>query len=227
MGVRRKKPPTERERLDEYRKFADLAANYDVVLDFHEFARMQILSRLSAEYSNVSFVLLHGGYSIGSYTYGADVIRRSCSVAGRGENIYLETGTWPAEYFEIALKNPNVGATQLIWGADYGNVPQYIVAQPGEDPTSFSSSMKRWPSVPTYQTDYWGWMFRQIDKIGEWVTQDEINLILGGNAARIFKLPVPYSRMFPEGRPDLWGIHWEKYVPFIPRDQILNPDPEP
>ncbi len=125
------------------------------------------------------------------------------------------------------MKNPNVGATQLIWGADYGNVPQYIVAQPGEDPTSFSSSMKRWPSVPTYQTDYWGWMFRQIDKIGEWVTQDEINLILGGNAARIFKLPVPYSWMFPESRPDLWGIHWEKYVPFIPRDQILNPDPEP
>jgi len=70
-------------------------------------------------------------------------------------------------------------------------------------------------------------MFRQIDKVGEWTIQDEINLFLGGNAARIFKLPVFYSQMFPGGRLDLWSIRWEKYVLFIHRDPIINPDPEP
>ena len=45
------------------------------------------------------------------------------------------------------------------------------------------------------------------------LTVDEINLILGGNAARIWDLPVPHERMFMSGRPDIWGIHWEKSVP--------------
>ena len=42
--------------------------------------------------------------------------------------------------------------------------------------------MKRWPRVPTYQIDWWGWSLHQIDRLRDWVTQDEINLILGGNA---------------------------------------------
>ena len=84
--------------------------------------------------------------------------------------------------------------------------------------------MKRWPPVPSYQGDWWGWSLQQIRTLRDWVTQDEINLILGGNAAKVFKLPVPFERMFPEGRPDLWGIYWQKSVPFIPKDQVLNPD---
>jgi hypothetical protein len=56
------------------------------------------------------------------------------------------------------------------------------------------------------------------------VTQDEINLILGGNAAKVYRLPVPFERMFPEGRPDLWGIYWKKSIPFIPKDQVQHPD---
>jgi predicted TIM-barrel fold metal-dependent hydrolase len=240
-----KKTYTYRERLDEFRTFMDLAAKYEVTLGYHEIAFItrnygwdpyNLLSQLAREYPDVPIQCMHGGYSIGCYARGADLIRKACSVVGPGApggedpagNIYLETGTWPAEYFEIALKNPNVTATQLIWGADYGNVPQYIVAQPQyqQDPASFSSSMSRWPRVLSYQTDYWGWMFTQILKIrlNNWATQDEINLILGGNAAKIFKLPVPFERMFPEGRPDLWGIHWQKSVPFIPKDQVQHPD---
>jgi hypothetical protein len=89
--------------------------------------------------------------------------------------------------------------------------------------------MRNWPLTTSYQTDFWGWSLRQIRKIASWdlVTQDEINLILGGNAAKIFKLPVPHPRMFPEGRPDLWGIHWQKTVPFLPAEQIQNPDIKP
>ena len=148
-----------------------------------------------------------------------------CKVTGMAENVFLETGTWPHEFYEIPLKNPNIGSTKLIWtGADYGNVPEYIIAQPGQEPSSFKSTMMKWPRVPSYQGDWWGWTLQQIRKIRDWVTQDEINLILGGNAAKIFKLKVPYERMFPEGRPDLWGIHWKKSIPFLPKDQILHPD---
>ncbi|MFC1909359.1 amidohydrolase family protein [Chloroflexota bacterium] len=224
MSVRRQKTPTPEERLDEFRTFAELAQKYGVTFDFHEFRYADLLGTLAREYPEVPFILCHGGYSIGGYVHGAEIIRKSCGLAGRCDNIYLETGTWPAEFFEIALKDPNVGVTQLIWGGDYGHVPQYIVANPGREPSSFSSVMKRWPPVPYYHIDWWGWALHQIHKIRDWVTQDEVNLILGGNAARIFKLPVPYERMFLEGRPDIWGINWEKSIPFIPKEQIINPD---
>ena len=218
-----------KERLDEYRTFAELAQKYGATLDFHDFAWgfewdcYQLLVRIAMEYPDVPIVFCHAGHSIGDYVMGAHVIRKACVVAGRTNNIYLETGTWPAEYFEIALKDPNVGVIQLIWGGDYGQCPQYITTHPGQVPSSYSTMMKRWP-WPNYQSDWWGWSLHQINKIRDWVTQDEINLILGGNAARIFKLPVPFERMFLSGRPDLWGIHWEKSVPFIPKNQVINPD---
>ena len=228
-----------RERLDEYRKYMDLAAKYNVVLDFHEwsgrrwggdsYSGYNIVSTIAGEYPDVTIVLMHGGGRT------EEAIKRGCAAVGRSTNIYLETGGWMAEYYEIPLTNRNISATQLIWGHDYGNVPQYVL--PRNQPTSrspeFGASMasgfyKNMPPVPTYQTDFWRWALHQIDKIRDWVTQDEINLILGGNAAKIFKLKVPHPRMFPCGRPDLWGINWEKSVPFLPADQIENPDtPQP
>ena len=30
--------------------------------------------------------------------------------------------------------------------------------------------------------------------------------------------------MFMEGRPDYSGIHWQDTMPFIPEEQIINPD---
>jgi predicted TIM-barrel fold metal-dependent hydrolase len=221
------------ERLNEYRTFADLADKYGVSIDFHDFTMnyewdpYKLLSRISAEYPNVPIVLCHGGYSIGSYAEGGAVIRKAVSVAGHAglmggrSNIYLETGNWPAEYYLYALKDPNVGVSQLIWGADYGHVPQYIVANPGGDPPSYTTAMKYWPKVPTYQTDWWGWELHQIDKLRDYITQDDINLILGGNACRIWDLPVPHQRMFMNGRPDIWGIEWQETVPEEDRTNLF------
>jgi len=39
-------------------------------------------------------------------------------------------------------------------------------------------------------------------------------------------LPVPHERMFLSGRPDVFGIHWEESVPYIPREQVRYPDYE-
>jgi predicted TIM-barrel fold metal-dependent hydrolase len=217
------------ERLAEYRVFAALAQKYSVSLDFHDwssysFDSYQILGKIAAEYPEVPIIFCHAGCSIGAYAYGPDVIKKALYYAGRADNIYLETGNWVAEYFEMALKDPNVGPTQLIWGGDYGNVPQYIIASPGGTPSHFASTFKRWPPVPHYHIDWWGFALHQIDKVREFATQDEINLILGGNAARIWRLPVPYERMFLSGRPDVFGVGWEKSVPYIPRDQVVHPD---
>ena len=220
-----------KERLDEYRTFAEPAQKYGVSLDFHDWDRTpennyKILSIIASEYPEVPIIFCHAGCSIGAYPYGDDVIRKALGVAGfaMNNNIYLETGNWVAEYFEMALKDPNVGPTQLIWGGDYGHVPQYIVANPGGTPSHYSSMFKRWPNVPAYHIDWWGFALYQIDRIRAFATQDEINLILGGNAARIWRLPVPYERMFLSGRPDIFGIHWEKSVPYVSKDQVINPD---
>jgi len=52
----------------------------------------------------------------------------------------------------------------------------------------------RGEGIPHYQGDYWGWSLREITSVR--ASQDDLNLILGGNAARIFDLDVPHTRMF-------------------------------
>ena len=136
-------------------------------------------------------------------------------------------GTWTAEWIRMAVEDPNVGPTQLLWGSDYGNVPQYLTTdcrRDGKIARSFSSSMKRWQATPAYQSDWWGWERTQIELLKQWVGQDEVNLILGGNAAKLFKLPVPYERMFLCGRPDINGIYWKESIPYIPIEQVMYPD---
>lgn len=216
------------ERLKEYRVFMELARTYGVSVDFHdttmnyEWDPWALLSRISAEFPDVPIVFCHSGYSIGAYATGSTIVRKACAVAGRAvgrgaRNIHLECGNWPAEYFKYALQDPNVGAQQLLWGSDYGHVPQYIVMNPGGDPPSYITSMRYWPKVPTYQADFWSWELHQIDKLRDWISPDAINLILGGNAVRLWDLPVPHTRMFMSGRPDVWGVEWRDSVP--PEDE--------
>jgi hypothetical protein len=237
-----KKVYTFRERLDEFRAFMDLASKYGVVLDFHEWsggawgagsdAGYAVLRKISGEYPDINIVLMHGGYSHSGFVEGPDLIRSACSASGGG-NVYLETGNWPAEHFEIALKNPNVGATQLIWGGDYQSGTTYFFTRLGMKylaPSGDHGNPRRYPFPARYHSDWWGWSLYQIHKLRDLnlATQDEINLIMGGNAAKIFKLKVPHPRMFPCGRPDLNGIHWEESIPFLPAEQIQNPDtPQP
>lgn len=224
------------ERFQEYCIFFDLARKYKVPIAYHELQWSDLywdpwvlLDRLSSRYPDVKIVVNHGGQSIGDYTMGDWKIRKSLKSAGRYSsrnpepNVFLEVGTWTAEEIRMAVEDPNVGPTQLLWGSDYGNVPQYLHVDAARG-QQFSSSMKRWPATPAYQSDWWGWERTQIERLKQWVGQDEINLILGGNAAKLFKLPVPYERMFLCGRPDINGIHWKESIPYIPIEQVMYPD---
>ncbi len=192
------------ELLDRFRLFMDLAEKYEVAVAAG--LEGDILTQLAAEYPTVPIVVQLVGRTAGGRRRTEEV----CEIVARAKNVYLEMGQAPAELIEIALSLPNVGPTQVVHGTDWG-ASHHIYSQPGRPIgggtfTSYVDWIRKWGPAP-YQTDYWGWSLHQIDRLRDKLTQDEINLILGGNAARIFKLDVPYTRLFPdEGRPDLWGI---------------------
>ena len=184
--------------------------------------------------------LNHGFYVVGEGEEGMKELY--CKIASLG-NIYMETGGWSERQFEIALDEAEVSVARLMWGHDSGNVPQYLVRDKNlkkygkawgsigikegrRTDSVFGMNLNGFPVVPTYQPDFYAWGLRTINRISEWVTQDELSLILGGTAVKLYKLPIPYSRMFPEARPDIFGDDWEKSGPFIPDDQIDNPEPK-
>ena len=60
---------------------------------------------------------------------------------------------------------------------------------------------KDFRTVPTYQPDFYGWGLRTVDRVGDWLTQDEINLIMGGTAANCISCRCPIRECF---RKDVW-----------------------
>jgi predicted TIM-barrel fold metal-dependent hydrolase len=232
MGVVRKRPSYQ-ERSEEFHAIAELAEKYDISVDFHEYETgsqawwgpgayegLALITEVAAAHPNTRFVIMHGG---GQYP---EPIRMACEAISLLDNIWLETGYWRAEYYEFALKHTNLGATRLIWGGgDTGSsLWSHFPTQPGNkylNPTGFWLQ-KKWPIPLPYQPDWYGWPTHQIHRLKdlELATQDEINLIVGGNAAKVYKLPVPMDRMFACGRPDLHGIHWEESIPWVPKEQV-------
>ena len=212
---------SEAEMIDRYRAFMALASKYQVAVAGmpHE---ESLVSCLAAEYPDVPIVLQLTGHSNRATS---EKLRSMCAAISRARNVYLEMGLAPAELYEVALSDPNIGPTRIVFGTDWGS-SHHVYSQRGrpirgDTFSSYVDWVGNW-GPPRYQTDYYGWSLYQIDKLREMWTQDELNLILGGNAARIFKLDVPYTRMFPEGRVDLFGTEWEKFVPYIPRDRVKH-----
>lgn len=234
------------QRVDEWAALCELAVKYDVPVLCHDqflFPReggwtlTQLLAKISEMNPKAKIVQTHGCVE-DERERGMDAIRDMYEVVATLDNVYMETGGWSERQFEIAFE-VGITADHLTWGHDYGNVPQHIVRRgvekwgPKRVELEYRNTMslmmfgyEDWPAVPTYQPDFYGWGLRTVDRVGDWLTQDEINLILGGTAAKLYKLPVPHSRMFAEGRPDIYGDKWRESIPFIPREQIKYPDPE-
>jgi hypothetical protein len=68
-----------------------------------------------------------------------------------------------------------------------------IYSQLGRTPPSYAVQLRE-EGIPHYQVDYWGWSLRELTSLR--ISQDDMNLILGGNAARVFNLDVPFTRLF-------------------------------
>ena len=144
---------------------------------------------LATEYPDVPIIFNHGGMQGGNME---NLVDECIQVAANHDNVYLETGLYWTELYHKALVNPNVGAEKLLWGTDWGSsIP--IHTHIGVHPQSYGIQIRK-KGIVTHQVDVMGWSLKQLMRLN--ISQDELNLILGGNAIRIYKLNFPLTRMF-------------------------------
>jgi len=192
------------ERMDELRKVMDVAQKHQVPVRVHTGSPMgyQItytawpenfhpnwIRDLAAEYPDVPIIFDHGGMQGGRWD---NQVIECIQVAANHDNVYLETGLYWTELYYKAFADPNVGAEKLMWGTDWGaSIPTQM--QLGQHPQTFGAQVGRHGIVP-HQVDVMGWSLKQVSRLD--ISQDDMNLILGGNALRVYKIDFPLTRMF-------------------------------
>ena len=225
MGIIRDRP-TRMDRFKEWCQIAEFCINYDIPCYTHEFTtycmeeHLTMIAAVCTKYPAFKVIIAHGGGS------SEDDIKKAVSLARNFENIYLETGYWRAEYYEHALIDPDLGAAKLLWGGgDTGSHIWYPMIRKGAvraEKTLVYNNRSNWiwsgQKATDYQPDFLGWATHQVTRLKDLdlCTQDEINLIVGGNAARLYKLPVPKNCSFAANRPDL---------NIMPREILEDPNP--
>ncbi|HEY1360669.1 MAG TPA: amidohydrolase family protein [Xanthobacteraceae bacterium] len=214
------------ERLDQIRTIMEVARRHAVPATIHTGVVMGYplthhywpetlhpiwLADIAFEFRDVPIVLDHGGMQ---GWWSERLVEECLAVAAGNDNVYLETGLWWTELYHKALIDPNIGAEKLVWGTDWGaSIPLH--GQPGNHPQVYAVQTRNAGPV-RHQVDLWGWSLKQLWNLN--IPQDDINLILGGNAARIFKLKVPHTRLFrpvskglvPQPDRSLTGSHGAK-----------------
>jgi predicted TIM-barrel fold metal-dependent hydrolase len=146
---------------------------------------------LAVAYPDVPIVLEHAGIEGGWWEHIYDACLH---VAAGHKNIYLECGRFWTELYYRALTDPSVGCEKLLWGTDWGaSLPVY--SNIGRYPAGYTRQNVK-AGIIGYQHDIWGWSLRQLAKLD--ISQDDMNLILGGNAVRLYNLRTPggLTRMF-------------------------------
>jgi len=200
----RRRTTGQSERLDHMRPTLEVARKHRTVVHVHSGVVMGYplthhfwpetlhplwLLDIAQEFPDVPIVFNHGGIQGGAHER---FFEEALLVAGANDNVYLETGLWWPELYERALRDPNVGPEKLLWGCDWGaSIPFH--SQPGQVPSEYAVQLRKQPP-PAHQVDVWGWALRQLSKLD--IIQDDLNLILGGNAARLYGLKPPLSRLF-------------------------------
>ena len=195
---------TQTERMDELRKVMDLAQKHDVPVRVHTGSPMGYtisytfwpenfhpnwIRDLAAEYPDVPIIFDHGGMQGGR---GEHLVEECIQVAANHENVYLETGLYWTDLYYKALRDPNVGAEKLMWGTDWGaSIP--VQTQIDQKPQTFAAQVNK-HGIVTHQVDVMGWSLKQVSRLD--ISQDDLNLILGGNALRVYKIDFPLTRMF-------------------------------
>lgn len=201
LVLSRKKRLCEVERMDQMMKVLSLAQKHNVVAHYHTGFAMgyhqgipEALNPLWAhdlatEFPDVPIVLEHGGMANWWWEHLVD---QCLHVAASHENVYLETGLYWTDLYRKPLLDPNIGPDKLIWATDWGaSIPVY--GQLGRHPETYAMQLVK-KGIVTHQVDIIGWSLRQITRLD--IPQDDLNLILGGNACRIYKIEFPLTRMF-------------------------------
>ena len=148
---------------------------------------------IAAMYPDVPIIMCHGG--IEASAYYLDDYEKCLNVAASHHNVFLECGQWWAELYDKPLQDPNIGAKKLVWGTGWGQTNLTQQRMPGRIPETFTV-MNIEEGRAKHTPDIWGWSLREIGRLN--IPQDDLNLILGGNAAHLFKIktPQPYERLF-------------------------------
>ncbi len=196
-----KKQISKEKRIEEMLAAMEVAKKHQVPIYYHTGHTMGYVLRMSetlnpiwahelaSNFPDVPLIFDHGGIQGWWWEHFTD---QCLHVAASHDNVYLECGYWWTDLYYKALLDPNVGPEKLLWGTDWGaSIP--IHAQPGHKPASYPVQLRK-QGVVTYQVDCWGWSLKQLDRLD--ISQDDLNLILGGNAIRLFKLKFPLTRMF-------------------------------
>jgi predicted TIM-barrel fold metal-dependent hydrolase len=157
---------------------------------------------VASAYPDVPVIINHGG--IEGSSYYIEYYEKCLNVAASHHNVYIECGQWWAELYEKPLKDPNIGAEKLLWGTDWGASCTPQSWMPGCVPETYvNQDINLGP--PSHQCDIWGWSLRELGRLN--IPQDDLNLILGGNACRLYGIKTPHTRLFKDylnKRPLLW-----------------------
>ena len=192
------------ERMNQLRKVMNLARKHNVPVRVHTGSPMGYpipysywpenwhplwMQDLATEYPDVPIIFDHGGMQGGTWEH---LVEECIQVAANHDNVYLETGLYWTELYYKALSNPNVGPEKLMWGTDWGaSIP--VVTQIGGHPQTYAMQVRS-GGIVTHQVDIMGWSLLQVSRLN--ISQDDRNLILGGNALRVYKIDFPLTRMF-------------------------------
>lgn len=203
-GMTGQKTYSQTERMDELRQVMDLAGKHQVPVRVHSGSPMGYpicytfwpenwhpnwIRDLAAEYPDVPIIYDHGGMQGGRWD---NLVEECIQVAANHDNVYLETGLYWTDLYYKALADPNVGPEKLMWGTDWGaSIP--IQTQLGLKPQTYAAQVRK-GGIVTHQVDVMGWSLKQVSRLD--ISQDDLNLILGGNAIRVYKIDFPISRMF-------------------------------
>ncbi len=148
---------------------------------------------VASAFPDVPLVLAHGGID---GWWSERTLELCLQVAAAHPNVYLETGQYWTELYEKPLRDPNIGVEKLLWGTDWG-AAHPVQWWPGAYPSMYFDQSRK-DGVPAHMPDIFGQSLRWIDKLD--IPQDDLNLLLGGNAVKLFKLEdkVPHTRMFKQ-----------------------------
>jgi len=209
----RKEPVEWRQRRKDISHVFEVADDHDVPVRWHtgyvsgyggshglftlypDWQDPSLANEMKAMFPDVPIVFDHGGMQAG---WHEDTVDKACKVAATHDDVYLEIGLYWADLLKKPLNDPNIGIDQILWGTDWGaSMTQHN--QPGEYPPMYFEQIQK-KGLPAHQPDYWGQAQRQLLKYAMEtdIPQDELNLILGGNAARLLDLDVPESRLFED-----------------------------
>lgn len=156
---------------------------------------------VAADFPDMTIILGHAGWPFKHW------FEECLAVAGMNLNVYIQfdlwmtgyrTGgrpcAWPSidtderEIVRMVIQARDfVGAQRILWGSDSTAGPR------------FDGPKSAWGFGLKRLVDWWKDLPETAEKYGFKITREEVDLILGGNAARIFKL-VPKPKLMEENK---------------------------